>query len=1066
MSDYDETRTEEFEDGGAIVTRTTVTTTRTTGGSGDELFDDSEYGGQPVGDMKRSDSSSSSDRDTAKPTAGGKKLSGSKFSKFEKPSDENNETGNKAKASKRLDTSRFAKFNQNQDASQKKPILPNYRKRDVKKTMPMQQEKPSNENNCHTCGKRVYPMEKLAADRLIFHKICFKCSVCKTTLRVGSFSALNNKMYCKAHFTQLFKLKGNYKDGFADATPAPKAAVNSDKEEFEVYIVEDDDDTDIPQFDDELTTTDYEGQLVTDSPQFDDELTASNYEGQLVTDTSDTQQIDDLTATDYDSPTDQLSEDMTHRASNNDTKYNHEVENVEEYTGLRSIKDKLEGEKEKVEIKKNGFGAEERLESGQVAENEPLLRSDVAREDMEKEEPRMLYGGMKSARDRFESQEANESEVKKSYKDYQNEIKQLTARNDYEEEEGPAQIFESKPEVRDDVARESDKPTPTPGLTGGLKSLKDRFEKGEVQTTRTTPKPIEIPRAEPPAEVDDEEDGRSSPEQKEEIRPPFGVAKSLRARWESGQVSNAEKKERTKIDIPTRLTDDEEEVSSTGEVVENNPTPRDDVIRESDQKEEVFSSNTRKLRSMWETGEVQTSQRPVKPKIEIPVRSLEDDDEEDSGHIAENQPVRRDDVVRSDDTPSENIVFSSARSLKDRWEKGEVESVANIQKEKVEIPVRDSDDYESEGDQVYESKPVQRDDVVRESDEVRGAVLSTNAKSLRDKWERGDVDHIEIKKERIEIPHSSDENYEGDESGQMSENEPEYRPDLARESDSSDSTPVTASAKSLKDRWEAGDVTHAEFKSEKIEMTPKLLEDYEGYVDDGQTTENEPTQREDLARETVESPEPVKLSVSASAMRNKWEAGEIEHADFQSEKIQLQPKSFIHGDDSNDEEEETANDYAEEVVEQEKVVPSSSDEEEADKRLSVELNVSDDRDESSPELSVSPQKDSKVDEFEDFYQFSSRQPEPSNEDEDSSPLSDTAVKNVPVYENVDFMSSPDSEEPSSSPDKAQLLIDWSGDDCGEKQPDESMEGDLLGGEFTITTSNHNETPTTNDLLDL
>ncbi|XP_077986545.1 uncharacterized protein LOC144440944 isoform X3 [Glandiceps talaboti] len=996
MSDYDETRTEEFEDGGAIVTRTTVTTTRTTGGSGDELFDDSEYGGQPVGDMKRSDSSSSSDRDTAKPTAGGKKLSGSKFSKFEKPSDENNETGNKAKASKRLDTSRFAKFNQNQDASQKKPILPNYRKRDVKKTMPMQQEKPSNENNCHTCGKRVYPMEKLAADRLIFHKICFKCSVCKTTLRVGSFSALNNKMYCKAHFTQLFKLKGNYKDGFADATPAPKAAVNSDK----------------------------------------------------------------------DSPTDQLSEDMTHRASNNDTKYNHEVENVEEYTGLRSIKDKLEGEKEKVEIKKNGFGAEERLESGQVAENEPLLRSDVAREDMEKEEPRMLYGGMKSARDRFESQEANESEVKKSYKDYQNEIKQLTARNDYEEEEGPAQIFESKPEVRDDVARESDKPTPTPGLTGGLKSLKDRFEKGEVQTTRTTPKPIEIPRAEPPAEVDDEEDGRSSPEQKEEIRPPFGVAKSLRARWESGQVSNAEKKERTKIDIPTRLTDDEEEVSSTGEVVENNPTPRDDVIRESDQKEEVFSSNTRKLRSMWETGEVQTSQRPVKPKIEIPVRSLEDDDEEDSGHIAENQPVRRDDVVRSDDTPSENIVFSSARSLKDRWEKGEVESVANIQKEKVEIPVRDSDDYESEGDQVYESKPVQRDDVVRESDEVRGAVLSTNAKSLRDKWERGDVDHIEIKKERIEIPHSSDENYEGDESGQMSENEPEYRPDLARESDSSDSTPVTASAKSLKDRWEAGDVTHAEFKSEKIEMTPKLLEDYEGYVDDGQTTENEPTQREDLARETVESPEPVKLSVSASAMRNKWEAGEIEHADFQSEKIQLQPKSFIHGDDSNDEEEETANDYAEEVVEQEKVVPSSSDEEEADKRLSVELNVSDDRDESSPELSVSPQKDSKVDEFEDFYQFSSRQPEPSNEDEDSSPLSDTAVKNVPVYENVDFMSSPDSEEPSSSPDKAQLLIDWSGDDCGEKQPDESMEGDLLGGEFTITTSNHNETPTTNDLLDL
>jgi len=233
MSDYDdevvtETRTEEFDDGGRIVTKTTVTTVRTGGSSGDELEEENGYGGQ---------------RDSSKPTIATKKLSGSKFSKFEQP-DADNDESSKYKTSKRLDTSRFAKFNQNQDAVQKKPILPNYRRGNVRKTLPVQ-EKPSNDNNCHTCGKRVYPMEKLAADKLIFHKICFKCSVCKTTLRAGSYNAINNKIYCKAHFTQLFKLKGNYKDGFADSTPTAPRAVSSDKGSTDVLPSEQDVGSDI-----------------------------------------------------------------------------------------------------------------------------------------------------------------------------------------------------------------------------------------------------------------------------------------------------------------------------------------------------------------------------------------------------------------------------------------------------------------------------------------------------------------------------------------------------------------------------------------------------------------------------------------------------------------------------------------------------------------------------------------------------------------------------------------------------------------------------------------------------
>ena len=38
-------------------------------------------------------------------------------------------------------------------------------------------------NKCAVCGKVVYAMEKLDVDKITYHKVCFKCSVCKKTLR-------------------------------------------------------------------------------------------------------------------------------------------------------------------------------------------------------------------------------------------------------------------------------------------------------------------------------------------------------------------------------------------------------------------------------------------------------------------------------------------------------------------------------------------------------------------------------------------------------------------------------------------------------------------------------------------------------------------------------------------------------------------------------------------------------------------------------------------------------------------------------------------------------------------
>uniref|UniRef100_A0A803W7T9 F-actin monooxygenase n=2 Tax=Ficedula albicollis TaxID=59894 RepID=A0A803W7T9_FICAL len=56
---------------------------------------------------------------------------------------------------------------------------------------------------CYFCKKRVYVMERLSAEGHFFHRECFKCEVCSTTLRLGiyAFDVEEGKFYCKPHFT-------------------------------------------------------------------------------------------------------------------------------------------------------------------------------------------------------------------------------------------------------------------------------------------------------------------------------------------------------------------------------------------------------------------------------------------------------------------------------------------------------------------------------------------------------------------------------------------------------------------------------------------------------------------------------------------------------------------------------------------------------------------------------------------------------------------------------------------------------------------------------------------------
>ncbi|XP_044013628.1 uncharacterized protein MAL13P1.304 isoform X13 [Aphidius gifuensis] len=61
--------------------------------------------------------------------------------------------------------------------------------------------------NCRSCGKVVFQMEQMKAEGLVFHKNCFRCSVCSKQLNVDNYESNECILYCKAHFKELFQPK-------------------------------------------------------------------------------------------------------------------------------------------------------------------------------------------------------------------------------------------------------------------------------------------------------------------------------------------------------------------------------------------------------------------------------------------------------------------------------------------------------------------------------------------------------------------------------------------------------------------------------------------------------------------------------------------------------------------------------------------------------------------------------------------------------------------------------------------------------------------------------------------
>jgi len=83
-------------------------------------------------------------------------------------------------------------------------------------------------NKCATCGKTVYDLEMLRACDRVYHKSCFRCKKCDGVVSLKGFAMIDGDPYCKPHYLEIFKSKGNYAT-FTGASENTSSSYNASK---------------------------------------------------------------------------------------------------------------------------------------------------------------------------------------------------------------------------------------------------------------------------------------------------------------------------------------------------------------------------------------------------------------------------------------------------------------------------------------------------------------------------------------------------------------------------------------------------------------------------------------------------------------------------------------------------------------------------------------------------------------------------------------------------------------------------------------------------------------------
>ncbi|XP_059318785.1 LIM domain-containing protein WLIM2b-like isoform X2 [Lycium ferocissimum] len=65
-----------------------------------------------------------------------------------------------------------------------------------------------NQQKCKACEKTVYIAEMISTNGVAYHNTCFRCKHCNGRLALSTYSTLDGVLYCKPHFEQIYKEKG------------------------------------------------------------------------------------------------------------------------------------------------------------------------------------------------------------------------------------------------------------------------------------------------------------------------------------------------------------------------------------------------------------------------------------------------------------------------------------------------------------------------------------------------------------------------------------------------------------------------------------------------------------------------------------------------------------------------------------------------------------------------------------------------------------------------------------------------------------------------------------------
>ena len=457
---------------------------------------------------------------------------------------------------------------------------------------------------------------------------------------------------------------------------------------------------------------------------------------------------------------------------------------------------------------------------GQIAENDPVKLSDVMREN-DAEGEQIQQGITRSLLNQWKSMGSSSDDSWKS-------------RTPIVLDEAEGKVLESEPVRRTDVVHSDDFVEDRADVQSGItKSLLSQWKNKGSEEFRSEKKAIilneaegTVAESEPAKRRDDivrEDDGIVDTEQ-----ILHGTTKNLRTQW-SNKASEEFKANKKPIVL----------AEAEGTVSENQPLPRLDIIREADgepEEEQIQKGITKSLLAQWKvkgTGEFKAEKRP------IVLAEAED-------CVAENEPVKRTDVVHAEDVSDTAVERGMTKSLLSQWKSKGSEEFKTERKAVVLA--------EDEG-RVSESEPVRREGVVRADDVTSDGdvVLKGYTKSLLTQWKNKPNEDVKIEKKRIVI--------EEDE-GKIAESTPTVREDVVRydNAELSDEKVQKGFTKNLREQW----MTKGSEKFNK-EKQPIIIAEGEGTV-----SENEPLRRSDVVHcDDLEPDEKIQSGITKN-LRAQW----------------------------------------------------------------------------------------------------------------------------------------------------------------------------------------------------